>query len=312
MNKTDILIKILIVLISLTLIISIVFLSYYIYASKTDDIIETVVEPILIDNMHEIEISEALPQKITILDQTVDSSVETLDLSNCTVDDIDSFKASLSLLHNLKYLDMSDCNLSNKELAQLREDFPDIKIVWKIYFSVWSLKTDAVAFSVLISNFKYTYLTSKTIEVFKYCTDLQALDLGHQKITDISVIGDYLPNLRVLILADNQITDISPLAKLKHLHYLELFINKVKDLSPLASCKELVDLNLCYDTGIRDFSPLLDNNFPLLERVWLNGCNISSKNLNLLRKKYPNANISILYKAREMIYISLALNNTNY
>ena len=228
---------------------------------------------------------------INIANQLVNCNVNTLDLSNCTVENINTFKSSLELLHNLKYLDMSDCNLSNEDLAKLREEFPNIKVVWKIYFSVWSLKTDAVAFSVLISNFKYTYLTSKTIEVFKYCTDLQALDLGHQKITDISVIGDYLPNLRVLILADNQIKDITPLKKLKHLHYLELFINNITDISPLTECAELVDINLAY-TPVRDFSPLLNGNFPVLERVWLKGCNISTKNFNALVAKYPNAKIS--------------------
>ena len=64
-------------------------------------------------------------------------------------------------------------------------------------------------------------MTSKDIQVLKYCTDLQALDLGHQRITDLSVIGNYLKDLRILILADNKVSDVSPLANLKHLHYLQ-------------------------------------------------------------------------------------------
>ncbi len=232
--------------------------------------------------------------KVSILDKLVDSNIEKLDLSKCTIDDIDAFKSSLLVLHKLKYLDLSDCNLSNEKLAELRKEFPNIKVVWKIYFSAWSLKTDAVSFSVLVSNFRYTYLNSNTIEVFKYCTDLQALDLGHQKITDISVIGNHLKNLRVLILADNNISDITPLKKLKHLHYLELFMNRITDISPLASCKELVDLNLSFIPTLHDYSTLLNNDFPLLERLWLAGGYVPSNMFNSLYKKYSKAKVSRL------------------
>ncbi len=228
---------------------------------------------------------------VKILDKTVNSSVEKLDFSNYKIEDLDSFKSELALLHNLKYLDMSDCNLSNEELAKLREEFPNVKIVWKLYLGVWSLKTDDVAFSVLITTFNYKRMKSSDIEVLKYCTDLQALDLGHQSITDISVIGDYLPNLRILILADNKISDITPISKLKHLHYLELFMNKVKDISPLTSCKEMVDLNLAHIPTLYDFSPLINNNFPLLERLCMQNSGGTYKYYSSIKKKYPNVKI---------------------
>ena len=70
--------------------------------------------------------------------------------------------------------------------------------------------------------------------MLKYCTDLRALDIGHQAITDLSVIGEHLTELRVLIIADNKVTDLTPLSNLRHLHYLEFFVNRVSDLSPLA------------------------------------------------------------------------------
>ena len=228
---------------------------------------------------------------ITILDKSVDSNIETLNLSKCKINDLSSFKSSLSMLKNLKYLDMSDCNLSNEELAKLREEFPNTKIVWKIYLGKWSLKTDAVAFSVLVAHFDYVRMKSKDIEVLKYCTDLQALDLGHQSITDISVIGDYLPNLRLLILADNKIKDITPLSKLKHLHYLELFMNNIKDITPLVSCKELVDLNLAHIPALHDFSPLLKNDFPLLERLCMQNSGGTAKYYSSIKAKYPKVTI---------------------
>ena len=243
----------------------------------------------------QFDLIEAYPNiefiwNIEIADKFVENNVEKLELKNAKINDIDSFKNALNLFPNLNYLDMSGCNLSNEDLANLREEFPNIKIVWTIYLGKWKLQTDAVAFSVLITQFDYVRMKSEDIEVLKYCTDLQALDLGHQAITDISIIGDYLPNLRILILADNKITDISPLSKLKHLHYLELFINRITDLTPLTECKELVDLNLCYNTSA-NITPLINNDFPMLERLWLIRCNTSYTNYKLLKEKHPNATI---------------------
>ena len=228
---------------------------------------------------------------VKILDKTIYSDITDLDLKNANIENIDDFKDSLKLLQNLKYLNLSDCNLSNEQLAQLREDFPNIKIVWRIYFGVWSMQTDQVSFSVLITNFPYTRLKSSDLEILKYTTDLQALDLGHQAITDVTPIVNYAPNLRILILADNRITDITPLSKLKHLHYLELFINRITDLSPLVECKELVDLNLANVFTLSDASPLLNNDFPVLERLWINNTGISYSDYLKLKEKYPNATI---------------------
>ncbi len=221
--------------------------------------------------------------------QLFDSSTEFIDLNWVNITDFEAFKANLRLFPHLTKIEMCGCGLSNEQMEELCNLYPNTRFVWRVYFGQWSVRTDAVAFSVLIRNYEHKRLTSKDIEVLKYCTDLQALDLGHQAITDISVIGDYLPNLRVLILADNRITDLSPLTKLKHLHYLEFFVNQVTDLSPLAECRELVDLNISYNYRINDITPLLD--LPLLERLWLERTSVSAKDVALLRKTYPNTRI---------------------
>lgn len=226
--------------------------------------------------------------EIDIAGKIYDSFTEDIDFSSNRKITVDLMRECLPLMRGVKRIDLSDCGNSDEDLGALREEFPNVKIVWRITMGQWSLKTDAVAFSVLIYNYDHTRLRTKDIEVLKYCTDLQALDLGHQSISDISVIGDYLTELRVLILADNIINDLTPLSKLKHLHYLELFVNyPLKDLSPLAGCKELVDLNISYLYSIRDITPILE--LPLLERLWLEHTNISSADVQLLRDTYPNA-----------------------
>lgn len=251
-------------------------------------------------------------------DMTFDSSEETVDLTDCWWIGTDLVREIIPLFPNLKTLDMSNCGASNEQLAELREDYPDIKVIWRLYLGQWSLKTDAVAFSVLIVNYKHRRMTSDDIQVLKYCTDLRALDLGHQAITDISVIGDYLTELRVLILADNDVYDLTPLSKLKHLHYLELFVNDIVDLSPLAGLREMVDLNICYNLAVNDITPLLE--MPMLERLWLEYTAVSARDVQLLRDTYPNAKIVNIgsgsvdqgWRVHERYYAMIDMYHNNY
>ena len=227
---------------------------------------------------------------VEIRGKKYDSATEDLDLSGTYGLTPDDVREILPKFHGVKRVDLSDCGMDNETLAALREEFPDTKIVWTLYMGKWSLKTDAVAFSVLIYNYNYTRLRNDDLEVLKYCTDLQALDLGHQALTDISAIAEYLPELRILILADNSLRDIEPVRKLKHLHYIELFVNPyLNDITPLEDCKELVDVNVSHLYTIHDISGLLD--LPMLERLWIEHTATSQADIQLLRDTYPNARV---------------------
>ncbi len=199
---------------------------------------------------------------------------------------IAEIKDLITILPNLKEIDFSDSNLTNEELDSLRKSFPNINIIWRLHLGKWSLKTNDVAFSVLVGKIDYVRLTSKDIEVLKYCTNLKALDLGHQAIEDISIIGTYLKDLRILILADNKVKDLTPLKNLKHLHYLELFVNKINDFSPLTELKELVDINIGYNDA-SNIEPLLK--LGNIERFWLVNGGITEKDRQTLKNAYPNA-----------------------
>ena len=243
-----------------------------------------------------LELKAAYPHlivkaEVEIAGEMISTEAEELDLNYRIIRDYDQFRKNLLLFDHLTRVEMCDCGLSNEQMGVLRDIYPNTKFVWRIYLGKWSLRTDAVAFSVLITRFDYRRMTSADIEVLKYCTDLQALDLGHQAITDISVIGEYLTDLRILIIADNQITDLSPLANLPHLHYLEFFMNQVKDLTPLAQCRELVDLNISYNYGLSDITPILD--LPILERLWMVSVAVSQADIALLRETYPDTIISL-------------------
>ena len=228
---------------------------------------------------------------VDVLGEEYESDVEDLDLTGKYGLTVDRVREIIPQFCALKRIDLSDCGMENEELAALREEFPDTKIVWRLRMGKWSLKTDAVAFSVLIYNYNYTRLRNADIEVLKYCTDLQALDLGHQAITDISVIGEYLTDLRILILADNALHDIEPVRNLKYLHYIELFVNPyLNDITPLEDCKQLVDVNVSHLYTIYDIRGLLD--LPMLERLWIEHTATSAADIQLLKDTYPNATVT--------------------
>ena len=241
-----------------------------------------------INNLKEVLPNVRFKFTIELNNKKYNTDIEELDLNHIKVNYLEEFKTKLRLFDNLKKLDMSYSNLSNEILGSLREEFPKVQIDWVLHISKWSFRTDVKSFSVLVYRFDYKRIQSHELEIFKYCWNMEALDLGHQAITDVTPIAKYLPNLKILILADNKISDVSPLASLTKLHYLELFINPIKDLSPLTSLKELIDINLCY-TRIKDFTPL--NELPFLERIWLVGTKVNKDNVGIIQKNHPGAKI---------------------
>lgn len=194
-----------------------------------------------------------------------DTSADEIDISGLEVPSVDEIAQAIRCFPRLSRVIACDCaGLGNEQMEQLCALFPDIEFVWKVYFGTWSLRTDALAFSTLNSNDSVRY-TSEDFSVLHYCTKMRALDLGHNRITDISFL-ESMPDLKILILADNSISDISPLAKCTKLEYIELFMNNIVDFSPLSGLDRLLDLNLCHNKAV-DASPL--KSLTQLERLWL-------------------------------------------
>ena len=218
----------------------------------------------------------------------IDMTAAETDISGNAVADKAAFERVVSGLADGTKLIMCDCGYTNEEMGAFRERYARISFVWRIYLGKWSMRTDDEAFSVMIyASDTYDRLTSEDIKVLEYCTNLYALDLGHQDITDLTTIGK-LTDLRVLILADNKITDLTPLANLKNLQYLELFVNSITDLSPLAACTELVDLNFGWNR-VYDMSGIYS--LPKIERLWLPTNPVAGTKQNEIREAFPEATI---------------------
>lgn len=221
-------------------------------------------------------------------------TVTFIKLDNRVVEDVEALKELLRKFPNLEQVDMCDCGFNNEEMDAINQDLPDIKVVWRIRINRWSFRTDAVAFSTYQPKVITYMMNNEDAKAFKYCTDLRALDLGHNAITDYSFL-QYLPELRILIVADNidrqyggYVKNLQYVRYCTHLQYFEFFISQVSDMSFLHDLPELKDLNLCY-TKVNDLSVFKD--LPNLERLWLNCCGITYDDYQQLKEWHPNATI---------------------
>ena len=219
--------------------------------------------------------------------KTLSTDTQVIDFGSRTVSDsqVVQLAEELKLLPCLTDVLMYQSRLKNSSMDVLYDGFPEVFFGWTISFGKYTMRTDITAFSTLKSH-AVPFYTNDDIYPLRYCKKLQALDLGHNVIRDLSFLTNF-PHLKVLILADNRIHDISPLASLEELEYVELFLNYITDLSPLANHMNLIDLNICHNPRdasgtIRDVSPLLT--LTNLRRLW---CSYAIKS-STLQKQLTN------------------------
>ena len=217
-------------------------------------------------------------------------NTEFIDLNNYSIADVAALEAAFAELPKLTQVDMCDTNLSYEQLDALNRKYENIRVVWKVYFGNYYLRTDAEYFIAAAWGENKVYLTNDDIDCWKYCTDLRGLDIGHMNITDLSFL-QYMPRMTYLIIAECPITDISPLAQLKELRYLEMFQTNVSDISPLLECTALKALNLAYMNVKQDNAwsvlPKLTN----LDLLWYPSVPLSSAQRRQLADALPNTTL---------------------
>ena len=172
-------------------------------------------------------------------------------------------REALDILSACTYFKLDNCGLSNEVLAKIRDDYPNTKVVWRVYQTnknrSWLTDTDTLRAVYGISD--------SNSGVFKYCTEVKYMDLGHNtEMVDISFCA-YMPNLEIAILSGAPIKDLSPLANCKKLEFLEIaWCGLVTDVSPLAGCDSLKHLNVGH-TRVKDFSALTHLKLEMLSYV---------------------------------------------
>ncbi len=176
-----------------------------------------------------------------------------------------TIRDALDILPACTYLLLDDCGIDNEILAAIRDDYPQINVVWRIHVWERSWLTDTEILRAVY------HVDDSNSEPFKYLTKVKYMDLGHNTdMTDLSFIA-YMPDLEMAILSGSPITDLSPLSNCKKLTFLEIaWCGWVQDISPLASCSSLKYLNIGH-TRVSDLSPL--KNLPLELLSYVNSGN---------------------------------------
>ena len=192
------------------------------------------------------------------------------------------------------FLNMDFCNVDDEHMAAIRDDYPQIDVIWRIWFGTdCSIRTDAER--VLASNLNHV-LTNENTKSLKYATKVKYLDIGHNTaLTDLSFMS-YMPDLEVAIIAISPWRDLSPLADCKNLEFLEVsefFLQpgEVMDLEPLGGLTNLRHLNICKMFHVKNWEAL--KNLTGLERLWIGAYNdIPPEGIEELREALPNTEIN--------------------
>lgn len=208
--------------------------------------------------------SAAEGESVSIFGRSIPKNARVLDLSGVTDVSAQQVSELLSRLPDVKEALLYDASFTSAQAGELRGRYPDVFFGLTFRLEDHVVRTDQTAFSTLHNNRSPVH-TAQDFDFLRHCVRLEALDLGHNAISDIGFLEN-LTELKVLIIALNDIRDISPLKNLKKLEYLEMFRNKVKDISPLAELRNLLDLNMGYNY-VKDYTPLFA--LSKLERLWL-------------------------------------------
>ena len=244
-----------------------------------------------------IKLKKSFPNVMFIWDfELFGLQVNTLDteliLNDIPVDSIETVAAAMDCFYNMEKVEMCHCGIPSEQMAQLRDRFPNTKFVWTVKLGWAEVRTDITTFMPYQLGFWGGRFENRYAKELKYCTDIICMDLGHQKISDLSFLN-YMPNMQYLLLCEVPAQDFSMLAGLTELKYLELFLTSFTDASLLSNMTKLEDLNICY-TGVRDFAPIME--LPNLKHLWMNGAyRMNRRTLNEMIEAMPNTVIRYGY-----------------
>lgn len=228
--------------------------------------------------------------------KTVNTTDECLEYVNADIGDggLAQIRQALDILPACTYLKLDRCGTSNAAMVQLRDDYPETKVVWRVFFAFYNCLTDTEVLRCIRK------LDDENVEVLKYCTDVKYLDMGHNEELANFDFLNYMPKLEIAIVVDSQIPSLEPFANCPNLQWLEIVnCQKITDLSPLANCTHLKGLNMSANFKINDLTPLYG--LQEMERLFLGHQDLTEEDVKAAQTALPNCWVSIGARSSDIV-----------
>lgn len=214
--------------------------------------------------------------------KTVSTTDETVEYEDVAIGNAGEaqLRAALDIMPSCKTFRVEDCGFSDEVLGGIQADYPDTKIIWRVYFGeYYSYRTDETTIRTVYNVY------NSHAEKLKYLTSAKYIDMGHNtELTDISFLA-HMPDLEILILSGSPITSLDPLENCDKLVWLELSeCRYLEDISALEGNESLKFLNISY-ARVTDLSPL--ENLALERFVFLSP-KIDDETLEAFQERHPD------------------------
>ena len=200
----------------------------------------------------------------------------------------------LPCMTNCKVLDMDFCGVDSEHMAEIRNAYPDMDVIWRIWFgNDCSVRTDTER--ILASNLNHV-LTDANTKDLKYCTKIRLLDVGHNGgLTDFNFLRE-MPDLEVLIVSLCGFSDFTVLENCKNLEFFEFCSYwQGYDVGPLGDLTNLEHVNICGLGKITGWERL--ENLKKLQRLWIGQYTILPEGaIEELQAALPDTEINITEK----------------
>lgn len=215
----------------------------------------------------------------------ITSSTRKLDLSDRTIDDLSEFYDKLRFFPDVEKIYAGDAAVPDEEMDRLNRAFPDVNIVWLIEFAKWQVRTDIKVFSTQVGYAQPdSFADEDFMPLVTYCRDLEALDLGHNKLRNGSIISG-LKKLELLIISYNYLEDLSFLYDLPKISFLEIRNNRhIYDMAPVGSLTDLQQVEMQHLGRVKNMLSLANCkklNLLLAYDVTFDDCTVSDLNTKL-------------------------------
>ncbi len=185
-----------------------------------------------------------------------DTLAEELILSGVPVEDISEIENALPYFPRLKKVEMCLCGVDNETMDALNKRHEDVEFVWMVQVRHFGVRTDATYFSQWNVPYKFSEdldLDNFSLDELRYCPHMRAMDLGKlvSRYCNLSCLH-YLPELEYLVISKCAVRNLDDLRGLDNLIWLEMFLSQVEDISALADLPNLQYLNIGTCWYIRD------------------------------------------------------------